>query len=98
MRECVSVVLTAAFLGRTGNGPSDQGPCSAGLDEDDTAVSISGGGGDYVVSATNCWQTVTSFCSILLQLGSAVGNLWLRQLPFPVRGPKGLLELRLQYR
>lgn len=87
--------LVAASLGRAGEGPSDHSPCYAGVEEGDPGVSVPGAGGDRVVSATNRWQAVTSFCSILL-VGLSCGELVAATAPISCWGPKRLLELSLQ--
>lgn len=87
--------LVAASLGRAGEGPSDHSPCYAGVEEGDPGVSVPGAGGDRVVSATNRWQAVTSFCSILL-VGLSYGELVAVTAPISCWGPKRLLELSLQ--
>lgn len=48
-----------------------------------------------MVSATNRWQAVTSFCSILL-VGLSCGELVAVTAPISCWGPKRLLELSLQ--
>lgn len=94
-RARVPGALVAASLGRAGEGPSDHSPCYAGVEEGDPGVSFPGAGGDRVVSATNRWQAVTSFCSILL-VGLSCGELVAVTAPISCWGPKRLLELSLQ--